>query len=188
MINRPIHSELNLTCWCRPAHEGEPLQHEVACLFYASSVGAPVLQTEIGKILEDVQTLTGWDVPVSVLLYFSEDPGLDESTSEEKKQPQRHQGKPCGNWHWHIWQITFILCAVLKSYPPCNHDTRNSSLFCSNGIFIGKDVSITWVINTDHSSWSHHKRLITVLQLSHNLNNNKFPKVLHTEGFHVKIE
>lgn len=70
----------------RPAHEGEPLQHEVACLFYASSVGAPVLQTEIGKILKDVQTLAGWDVPVSVLLYFGEDPGLDESTSEEKKK------------------------------------------------------------------------------------------------------
>lgn len=59
MIKRRIHSELNSTCWCRPAHEGEPLQHEVACLFYTSSVGAPVLQTEIGKILEDVQTLAG---------------------------------------------------------------------------------------------------------------------------------
>lgn len=59
MIKRPIHSEFNSTCWCRPAHEGEPLQHEAARLFYASSVGAPVLQTEIGKILKDVQTLAG---------------------------------------------------------------------------------------------------------------------------------
>lgn len=154
MIKRPIHSELNSTCWCRPAHEREPLQHEVACLFYTSSVGAPVLQTEIGKILEDVQTLAGWDVPVSVLLYFGEDPRLDESTSEEKKN-NNHKGikvNPGVNWHWHIWQILVIPCAVLKSYPPCNHDARNSSLFRSNGIFIGKDVSITWVINTDHSS------------------------------------
>lgn len=83
-----IHSNWNTihgnVCWCQPAHEGEPLQHEVAGLLYTSGVGAPVLQTKVGEIPEDVQAFTGRDVPVSALLYFGEDPGLDESTSEEK--------------------------------------------------------------------------------------------------------
>lgn len=68
-----------------PAHEGEPLKHESAGLLHTAGVGAPVLQAEIGEIPEDVQSLTGRDVPVSVLLYFSEDPGLNEGTPKETK-------------------------------------------------------------------------------------------------------
>ncbi len=44
-----------------------------------------MLQAEVGEIPEDVQALTGRDVPVSALLYFSEDPRLKESASEENK-------------------------------------------------------------------------------------------------------
>lgn len=42
-----------------------------------------MLHAKVGEILEDVQAFAGRDVPVSALLYFGEDPGLDESTSEE---------------------------------------------------------------------------------------------------------
>lgn len=44
--------------WCPPAHEGEPLQHEGAGLLHTSGVRAPVLQTKVGEIPEDVQSLT----------------------------------------------------------------------------------------------------------------------------------
>lgn len=68
--------------WCQPAHEGQPLQHEGAGLLDAPGVRAPVLQAKVGEILENVQAFAGRDVPVSALLYFGEDPGLDESASE----------------------------------------------------------------------------------------------------------
>lgn len=42
-----------------------------------------MLQTKVAEVPEDVQSLAGRDVPVSALLYLSEDPGLDESASEE---------------------------------------------------------------------------------------------------------
>lgn len=69
----------------RPAQEGEPLQHEVAGFLHTSTVRAPVLQAEVGEIFEDIQSLAGRDVPVSALLYLSEDPRLDESSSEESR-------------------------------------------------------------------------------------------------------
>lgn len=68
-----------------PAHEGEPLKHESAGLLHTTGVRAPVLQAKVGEIPEDVQSLTGWDVPVPALLYFSKDPGLNEGTPAETK-------------------------------------------------------------------------------------------------------
>lgn len=83
----------SVCCWI-PAHEGEPLQHEGAGLLHTSSVRAPVLQAEVGEIPEDVQSLTGRDVPVSALLYFGEDPRLNESASEENKN-QTYDSEMC---------------------------------------------------------------------------------------------
>lgn len=39
-----------------------------------------MFKTKVGEIPEDVQSLTGRDVPVSALLDLSEDPGLNESS------------------------------------------------------------------------------------------------------------
>lgn len=76
---------------CPPAHEGEPLQHEVAGFLHTLSVRAPVFQTKISEIFEDVQSFTGGDVPVSALLYLSKDPGLDESTPRDIIAEPQHE-------------------------------------------------------------------------------------------------
>lgn len=68
-----------------PAQEGEPLQQEAACLLDALRVGAPVLEAVVGEVSQDVQTLSGGNVPVSVLLDLSEEPRLDQRTPANRK-------------------------------------------------------------------------------------------------------
>ncbi len=68
-----------------PAQEGEPLQQEGACLLDALRVGAPVLEAVVGEVTQDVQTLPGGNVPVSVLLNLSEEPRLDQRTPANRK-------------------------------------------------------------------------------------------------------
>lgn len=88
---------------CLPAHEGQPLQHEGAGLLHTPSVGAPVFKTKVGEAPENVQSLTGRDVPVSALFYFSEDPGLNESSSEESQRQQMSNMQ-----HWFNCNLNLI--------------------------------------------------------------------------------
>lgn len=119
---------------CIPAHEGEPLQHEAACLLYTSGVWAPMFQTKISEVSEDVQSFTGRYVPVSPFLYLSENPGLNESTSVEKQ----HQKQI----FFYIYLRLDVVCVV--GISPCNHNSRNSRLLRLHGILIRQNVSITW--------------------------------------------
>ncbi len=80
-VNDPFLCELSLS----PAQEGEPLQQEVACFLDALRVGAPVLEAVVGEITQDVQPLSGGNVPVSVLLNLSEEPRLDQRTPANRK-------------------------------------------------------------------------------------------------------
>ena len=51
-------------------------------------IGAPVLQAVVGIATEDVQPLTGTDVPVTLLLDLLEHPRLDQSTPEVQTTTQ----------------------------------------------------------------------------------------------------
>lgn len=45
-----------------------------------------MLEAVVGEVLEDVKSLTGGDIPVSLLLDFREKPGFDECPSAAKKK------------------------------------------------------------------------------------------------------
>ena len=77
-----------------PAQEGEPLQHEGACLLQAARVRAPVLQAVVGEVPEVVQPLRRGDVPVPPLLDLREDPGLYQRPPVARGGSARRKDQP----------------------------------------------------------------------------------------------
>ena len=68
-----------------PVKKRQPLQHESPRVLDSFVIRAPVLQTVVGKVSDDVEPLLGRDVPVLLLLDLFENPGLDKSTPEVTK-------------------------------------------------------------------------------------------------------
>ena len=65
-----------------PVKKRQPLQHESPRVLDSLVIRAPVLQTVVGKVSDDVEPLLGRDVPVLLLLDLFENPRLDQSTPE----------------------------------------------------------------------------------------------------------
>lgn len=68
-----------------PAEEREPFQQELPRLLHPLRVRAPMLEAVAGEVLEDPKSLIGRDIPVALLLNFSEKPRFDERPSAAKK-------------------------------------------------------------------------------------------------------
>lgn len=48
-----------------------------------------MLEAVVGEVLEDVKSLAGGDIPVSLLLDFREKPGFDECPSAAKRKKKK---------------------------------------------------------------------------------------------------
>lgn len=113
-----------------PAQEGEPLQHEAACLLHALRIGAPVLQAVVGEVPQDVQTLTGGNVPVSALLDLREQPRLDQRAPIKQEVVISEQTQ-------------MVQSKQKRADSPRHHDPRHSRLSGLHGVFIRQDISVT---------------------------------------------
>ena len=64
----------------------QPLQHESSRVLDSLVIRAPVLQTVVGEVSDDVEPLLGRDVPMLLLLDLFENPRLDKSTPAHREK------------------------------------------------------------------------------------------------------
>lgn len=135
---------------CPPAKKGEPLKQEAPGPLHTLRVGAPVLQSVVCEVPQDVQALRGRDVPVSLFFDLREQPGLKQGTTAEEVLSEG-RGPPSSS---HLSsqaapsqepQVQQVLAQL--SPPSCrspgNHDPRNACLHGTVGVLKRKDVPIS---------------------------------------------
>lgn len=110
----PTNTHTHTAHWPSPAEEGEPLKEEAPSVLHALSVGAPVHQAVVAEAAQHVQTLTGWDVPVTLLFDLRKDPRLDQR-SPEKHTMSKHWVKNNGSCQQiHVcWNMLYKCCQNL---------------------------------------------------------------------------